>query len=161
MNFKLALIILLTVRFVDAQTTDNLFCRHDSNNIYFQALYNGFYKGLSIPKTNNINPTDTIFIKADGAITDSLIDRFGQFKIIVLNTEQLKSELKNKKEIMIYQIFPIKIKHRKYSISFSPKWVTDTGTELSFDNSGEGCTVHFKRKGGQYCFVNVDCYGPD
>jgi hypothetical protein len=161
MNLKFIIIFILISNLLKGQALDNIFYQHNTRNIYFQALSNGLYNGLKIPKTKGKVTSDTLYLLADSAITNTLIDQLGKFRLIVINTEQIKNELKSKPNIMIYKIYPLRIDSGKYSISFAAFMVRPEESDFSFAELNGGFTVYFNIKRRRYNFINAVCFGPD
>ena len=135
--------------------------RHNDKNIYFQALK--LYLDFRATDTfySELKHIDTLYVYNDTKTTDSLLDKIGTTKIIMIDHPY--SFIKNRKGegITLYSIFPLDFDKKEFSVSFVPFSVTIDKKRkkgLLFSNPGS-YKIFFKYDNGHFVFVRLEDHG--
>ena len=135
--------------------------RHNDKNIYLQALKQ--YLDFSATDTfySKLKHIDTLFVYKDTKTTDSLLDKIGTTKIIMIDDPYTFIKNRNGKGITLYSIFPLDFEKDEFWVSFVPFSVTidkKRKSGLLFSNPGSYKIV-FKYDSGHFVFVRVEGHG--
>ncbi len=152
------LTLALTTSF--AQFADNT-DRHDDKNIYLQALKQYLDFRATDTFYSKLKHIDTLFIYKDAKTTDSLLDKIGETKIVMISAPYTFIKNRNGKGITLYSIFPLNFEKNEFWVSFVPFSVTIDKKRkhgLLFSNTGSYKIV-FKYDNGQFVFVRIEDHG--
>ena len=143
-----------------AQVADNT-DRHNDKNIYFQALKQYLDFRLTDSFYAKLKRIDTLYIYKDSKTTDSLLDRIGSTKIIMIDDPYTFIKRKHRDGITLYSVFPLDFDRGEFWVSFVPFRVTiDKKRKLGllFSNPGSYKVV-FRFDNGQFKFIRIEDHG--
>lgn len=155
MKVALITLLLLSSTLVFGQTAGSTES-YSEDNIYYQALTHY----LQYVKANENVTLDTIFVEDDFKFTDSLLLQSGNTKLIKLDTDNLRQVLKERKELILYRLFPLQYENGEFSVSFVPFSVARGKKKNSINYINPGSySVIFKFDNNKFDFVRIDAYG--
>jgi len=130
--------------------------RKDQSNVYNQS----FIRYLKYLKNENINIPDTIYIEDDYKLTDSLMTRIRNTRLLVIKLSEVEKLVNKRKSITLYRLFPLEYKNHEFYISFVPFGVTHNPNEdgLFYSNSGSFWVI-FDFYNGVFRFKKIDNNG--
>ena len=160
MKFIATFILTLTLTTGFAQFADNT-DRHNDRNIYLQALKQYLDFRATDSFYSKLKHLDTLYIYKDTKTTDSLLDKIGKTKIVMIDDPYTFIKNRNGKGITLYSIFPLDFEKNEFWVSFVPFSVTIDKKRkqgLLFSNPGSYKIV-FKYDNGQFVFVRLEEHG--
>jgi hypothetical protein len=133
---------------------------HNDRNIYYQALVHYLNFRATDKFYSKEKKIDTILIYADNKTSDSLLDKIGTTKIIMVKDPFDYIRKRNWEGITLYSIFPLEYSTIGFSVSFVPFFVTATKKNkgLMFSNPGS-YRIIFKFENNQFVFVRLEDHG--
>ncbi|MEO6548197.1 MAG: hypothetical protein ABIN94_09365 [Ferruginibacter sp.] len=135
--------------------------RHNDKNIYLQALKQYLDFRATDTFYSKLKNIDTLFVYRDTKTTDSLLEKIGATKIIMIDDPYTFIKNRDGKGITLYSIFPLDFEKEEFWVSFVPFNVTvdkKRRQELLFNNPGS-IKIVFKYGEGQFVFVRVEDHG--
>jgi hypothetical protein len=135
--------------------------RHNDKNIYFQALKQYLDFRATDTFYSKLKHIDTLFVYKDTKTTDSLLDKIGTTKIVMIDDPYTFIKNRNGEGITLYSIFPLDFEKNEFWVSFVPFSVTLNKKRkqgLLFSNPGSYKIV-FKFDSGQFVFVRLEDHG--
>ena len=160
MKFIATFILTLTFTTGFAQFADNT-DRHNDRNIYLQGLKQYLDFRATDSFYSKLKHLDTLYIYKDTKTADSLLDKIGETKIVMIDDPYTFIKNRNGKGITLYSIFPLDFEKNEFWISFVPFSVTIDKKRkqgLLFSNPGSYKIV-FKYDNGQFIFVRLEDHG--
>ena len=161
MKFSLTfLTIILVGQNCYTQNADNT-DRHNEKNIYFQALRYYLEFRMSDSFYFNSKPIDTLYVYSDTKTTDSLLDKIGSTRIIMIDDPYSFIKKRPDKAIILYSIFPLDFENDEFWVSLVPFRVTideKRRKNLLFSNPGSYKVV-FKYESGEFIYIRLEVHG--
>ena len=138
--------------------------RHDTENIYYQALKCIITQVKERPLFFAYH--DTIFIDASLILlnADSLISKIDSYTLIVLGYKEWRRQVEMRKEVMICRIDPLEYRNKEFRVSTS-MYSTYTHRKRFYSRKqywngyGEGYHVYFKFENGVFRCDRVKLWG--
>lgn len=140
-----------------AQFADNT-DRHNGKNIYLQALKQYLDFRATDSFYSKLKHIDTIYVYKDTKTTDSLLDRIGTTRIIMIQDPYTYIKNRNGKDIILYSIYPLEFEKGEFWVSFVPFIVRIDKKQkqgVIFSNPGSYKVV-FMYNNGQFVFLRLE-----
>jgi len=135
--------------------------RHNEKNVYLQALTQYLDFRATDTFYSKLKHIDTLYVYKDTKTTDSLLDKIGATKLIMIDDPYTFIKTRKIKAITLYSIFPLDFEKDEFWVSFVPFSVTIDKKRkrgLLFSNPGSYKIV-FKYDNGQFIFVRLEDHG--
>jgi hypothetical protein len=142
---------------------DRTYCQTASNtvalnekNLYYQALtqylhFEKWDRGVSI---------DTLYIEEDPRITDSLLTHSGETTVIKLKPGEVAIHSKNKKNLLLYKVYPLRFENGEFSVSFVPFLLADEKKKRNANGAASvSYRVVYRFDNNKFVFQRVEDHG--